>query len=311
MAGNSWSQVFERIQKREITNIEQIVDILNTKRRATNSSQILVIKKDERIHGCPGIVAPRSIEPIFFGIDTDMELGFSEGDFTFDKQRGDLIIPTPQYAQKLHHDAWRLVNGNITVSCFYLSGLGNEIEYRQSSTPTENLSFQQALMIHMGSEVPAYFRGVFRGANRLDVSYVDVLKLLGQEAPEDFKKQYQKETYEKKRELVNRLEILTAEEAKLTERIKFIYDSIKSGGYMEGGALSIVETEDDAKVASIGPRRKLKEIQGTIECCLKETIALEMHTTPLIIPGSKPGITINVPVYIAQLAGKYEIALPK
>ena len=122
----------------------------------------------------------------------------------------------------------------------------------------------------------------------------------------DFKERCDKPTHQQSLELINKLEQLTQFEAELSGKIKSIYDSVRGGGFMSGGALTLVEDEDDAKVASMGQRRRLRETQEEIQYRLKKAIELGMHKEDLRLE-LKPGFVVEVPRYISGLCEKYKV----
>lgn len=61
------------------------------------------------------------------------------------------------------------------------------------------------------------------------------------------------------------------------EEIRKIYQSRKHGGFVQGGALTIVEDKDDAAVVSGGNRRKIERNREKMERKLKEAKSLDLH----------------------------------
>jgi len=78
--------------------------------------------------------------------------------------------------------------------------------------------------------------------------------------------------------VVKRLTELVRERDQLKCKIARIFEAVKSGLYSpDGVSVTVCETEDDARVISMGPRQKLKEVEGEIKRQLK--IALELDMT--------------------------------
>ena len=282
-----------------------------TEARLRNSagSQILVVKQEEAIHGCPGIIAPEYIDPMFVGIDTELTLGILTSGLDLDVLKGEIIFPTQRHARRYDRFSgrkWELQEGPISLNWYDFMRLGNEVERRRTPMPNDlSAHFERGLMINVGEEVEQYF-----GKNGyLDTSYLEALNLLGQEAPERFRKKHDGEIQGKRLEIISKLEGLTEREATLNGRIKSIYGSIKHGGFMEGGAISVVEDEDDARVVSTGPRMRLQETTREIQRYLKQAIELRMHRGDLRIE-QKPGVEVNVPVYISSMCEKYQVEIP-
>ena len=273
-------------------------------------SQILVVEQKQSIHGCPGIVPPQYIDPMFIGIDTELRLGVLTSGLELDISKGKIILPTERHARKYDRysrSKWELKEGPISLGLYEFMNLGKEVQRRMTPIPNNLFTpFERGLMLHLGEEVEQYFSRD-RG---LDTSYVDALNLLGQETPERFKKKYNENVYQKRVGIINELEELADRESKLNAEIESIYGSIKHGGFMRGGAISIVEDEDDARAVSIGPRMKLKETREEIQRYLGQAIELEMHKGDLRIK-QKPGMEINVSEYICGMCEEYQIELPK
>jgi len=142
-------------------------------------SQILIVEQDESIRGCPGIVSPPYIDPIFIGIDTKLSLGVLTSGLELDIKEGKIIFPTEKHAMKYSRYSrgkWKLENGPISLNWYEFVNFGKEVHKR--TTPMINNSsvgFEHGLMLHLGEEVEQYF-----GRNRhLDTSYVEALNLLG------------------------------------------------------------------------------------------------------------------------------------
>ncbi len=273
-------------------------------------SQILVVKQNESIHGCPGIVPPQYIDPMFIGINTELILGVLTSGLELDIGGGKIIFPTDRHARKYDkysRGKWELEEGPISISWYDFANLGKEVHRRRTPMPSDlSARFEHGLMLHLGEEVEQYFGG----SGRLDTSYVEALNLLGREAPERFRKKHDKGVYQAKVGVINKLEELTRREARLNSEIESIYNSMRHGGFERGGAFTMVRDADDVRVVSMGPRMKLEGTREEIQRCLERGIELEMHKGDLRIE-QKPGIEINVPAYISGMCEKYGVDIPK
>ncbi len=278
--------------------------------------QILVVKQKESTHGCPGIIPPQYINPMFIGIDTELRLGVLTSGLKLDIEGGEIIFPTERHARKYDRSLrskWELKEGPISLGLYEFMNLGKEVKRRRTPMLNDFSSFfEHGLMLHLGEEVEQYFsrKSPLDDKCILDTSYVDALNLLNLEIPERFKKKYDENVHQKRVGIINKLEELADKESRLNTEIESIYGSIKHGGFMSEGAISMVEDEDDAKIVSIGPRMKLKETREEIQRYLKQAIELVMHKGDLKLK-QKPGMEINVSDYIYGMCEKYQIELPK
>ncbi|MHA1744118.1 MAG: hypothetical protein ACTSV6_07705 [Candidatus Heimdallarchaeota archaeon] len=245
-------------------------------------NQILVVKKDEIIEGCPGIILTDSfIDQMYFTIQTELRLGILKSGLELDVEKGKVVFPTEQHVRKDYESGrrWELIEGPISFTC-------NEFmhykEVDERKTVLEDLSFspEHSLTIYLGNEVEKYFdRNGY-----LETSYVEALNLLECEAPERFKKKYEEELYQTKTEILSKLEELDKREADLRART-------------------------DTMVFPIISRIKLNEIRKGVQKYLAQAIELGMHQEDSRIE-LKPGIEVNVPVYISKLCEKYQVNLP-
>jgi len=287
-------------------------------------SQILVVEQKESTHGCPGILPPRYIDPMFIGIDTELRLGVLTSGLELDIGEGKIILPTERHARKYGLEysinKWELKECPISLGLYEFMNLGKEIQKRMTPMPNDLFTpFEHGLMLHLGEEVEQYFsrnRSLLDDKCILDTSYVDALNLLGLEIPERFKKKYDENVHQKRVGIINKLEELTGRESKLNTEIGLIYGRIDKRPSLGGRVLYSTGpdllglSEDDARVVSTGPRMKLKETKEEIQRYLGEAIELGMHEGDLRIK-QKPGMEINVPNYICGMCEKYQIELPK
>lgn len=288
-------------------------------------NQILVVEQKESTHGCPGILPPRYIDPMFIGIDTELRLGVLTSGLELDIGEGKIILPTERHARKYGLEysinKWELKEGPISLGVYEFMNLGKDVQRRRMTPMPNDLStpFEHGLMLHLGEEVEQYFsrnRNLLDNKCILDTSYVDALNLLGLEIPERFKKKYDENVYQERVGIINKLEELAGRESKLNAEIKSIYGRIDKRPSLGGRVLYSTGpdllglSEDDARVVSTGLRMKLKETKEEIQRYLGQAIELEMHKGDLRIK-QKPGMEINVSNYICGMCEKYQIELPK
>ncbi|MBI4440923.1 hypothetical protein HY639_02035 [Candidatus Woesearchaeota archaeon] len=113
---------------------------------------VLVVNEEEKIRGCPGIVAPDYIDPMFIGIERILRMGESRG-ITFNVTNGHIIIQTPYHLQRGYLGDWQKVDGPITLYSFELLGLGKTVDRRD--TPMCN-----DLTEHFGSGLRVYTENI-------------------------------------------------------------------------------------------------------------------------------------------------------
>lgn len=282
-------------------------------------NQILVVKQQESIHGCPGIIPPQHIDPIFIGVDTELKLGVLTGGLELNIEEGMIIFSTDKYVRKygkLSEENWELKESPISLGWFEFMNLGKEVQGRTFSMPNNfSTNFQCGLRVHVGEEVEKYFRREsFAKVRPLDTSYVEALNLLKQEVPQDFRIAYDKKVYQKKVGMINKLEELTAEELKLKEAIGLVYGRVDKRPTLGGEVLYSTKPEfrgldkDDAKIITFNQRERLESVRQSINNYLGQAINLGMHKEDLRIE-RKPGFEVNVPVYISGMCEKYGIKI--
>jgi len=287
--------------------------------RDAAGSQILVVKQEKGDY--MGTIGQGCSEPSLTIIDETLTLGILKSGLELDIQKGEIIFPTDKHVIKrgnYSNNKWGLTEGQISLNCYEFTYLGNYVKTGILIPPQviitrDNPDFNHGLMFYLGKEVEKYFERenpFGTGRTLLDISYVEALNLLGQKAPEIFRKEYDKEIYQERVGVINKLEELTKIEAELCGNINFIYDSIKDGAFIHGGDLVKVENKSEAMIISMKPRMELEEIKRDIQSWLKESIELGMHNEDLTIK-QKPGIEINVPAYILGMCEKYKVDIPK
>ncbi len=115
---------------------------------------------------------------------------------------------------------------------------------------------------------------------------------------------------EMRENILRHLEALSELEHRQKTEIEHIFGAVKQGTYHTGSGITVCETEDDARVISIGPRQRLKEAQDGMRRTLKEALSLGLHTTPWVKTyPDKPDATLDVPQYIHGLCERLQVPL--
>jgi len=164
-------------------------------------------------------------------------------------------------------------------------------------------------------KIPGFIQRNFKDYH--DTSYVQALNLLGEKVPEEFQAAYEQMTLDRKRNIILKLERLTARDDALTEKINLAYGKVdrrpRDGDQIMFQTRPTIAgpTEGDVAILTFADREQLDEVRRNIAAQLGEAFELGMHDTPLTIRGDKQGKTTDVPIYIKGLAQRYEIPLPK
>ncbi|MCX6712009.1 MAG: hypothetical protein NT139_03165, partial [Candidatus Woesearchaeota archaeon] len=248
-----------KIQK-SLEESEKNYQQLESRLKGNQGNQILVVTQHESIKGCPGIIPPKYIDPIFIGIDTYLQLGLLTSDQSNinKKPLKRLTLPTDSHIEGYDNlkNKWELKEGPINFDFDYLEFLGKELKRRE--IPVSNIVNdlnRKGLLIHIGQEVEQYF-----DKKRQIISYVEGLNLLKQPVPENFREEYDKIIHTKKVNIIQRLQELTSLESKINEEIKSIFSKVDRRPQLGGKVLFstgpdlLGMTEDDAKVVSFGKR---------------------------------------------------------
>lgn len=204
---------------------------LEEKIKGNVGKQVLTILQVEGIRGCPGIVAPQRIDPLFIGIDMTRSLGFLKGDLELNVNNGDIIIQTENHVESYNNGKWKLKDGSIKLKYFSLKNLGKEVQRTTHSVPNDfSYKWQEALLLYVGYEVEKLFRG--DGIRGMDLSYVHALKLLEAKIPEDFREKYDNAILRQKIEIINALE-------KGNNVIGYLKKAIELEMHIDEGTLSL------------------------------------------------------------------------
>lgn len=261
-----------------------------------SGNQILVVEQKLRVHGCPGFIPPPKISSESLVVDSTLRLGVLTGGIELKIAKEEIILPTKTYAIKTE-SSWELQEGSITLPLFYLLYLDQEVTSRDTSMLNdESDHFQHGLLIYVGSEVEQYFsQGGF-----LNFTYVEALKLLGQELPQNFQEEYDQRMYDKKVGILLSLAELTFTEENLTLNTKSLQDlkDLKQAIGFEHFFLEDYTVTDS--------KEKQTKIKKQIVEDLKKAVELGMHQQAFTWE-PQAGITFNVPEYISSMCEKYEI----
>jgi hypothetical protein len=159
---------------------------------------------------------------------------------------------------------------------------------------------KEKILSFFGGEVDDYFQGE-RPIRSKDLSYIEALELLGLEVPSVLRKEYDEKRHRDKVFVIKRLEELFQEEEALKAKI----DNVRA----KKGRHFLIESDVDVAFLTWGEREKLDEINREIHRYLESAIKRDMHKEPLVIEWKRPGITIDVPLYITKLCEDCKIEL--
>lgn len=233
--------------------------------------QVLVVQQRESIHGCPGISASRTIDPSFIGVNIILRLGIITGPLKF-RVGEEITVPTEKYATRYkEQEKWYLEKGSITLSMFDLAGFGRTIEKRRKPMSNDICDFLDT--------------DTFKSALNIYV---------GAEVEEYFRK-YQRPLFRRNQKQLNlsyvdALQLLGEE---VPKDFKEAYDK---------------KRYDDC-VSHI-TRIEKASTDEMMRCRLLEALDLGLHVCDVKYE-QRPGITIDVPVYVTALCKQYGIDVPK
>jgi len=206
-----------------------------------------------------------------------------------------------------------LKEGPVNLSADYFAYFGQKLDlFRRMplhDTTEGWASLQRSLELFVGNdEVKGRFSKDAMGLPYLDLSYVDALQLLGLEIPYNFRQSYDEAVRKKKYEIARRLLRLVEQEKSLDKRIETVYSAIRTGTMIEGGGITVVEDEDDAKVVTLGDKMRVREIENEIRSTLKKALKLKMNQDSIEIGEILPGISIRMDQLITGLSKAYNVS---
>ncbi len=226
-----------------------------------------------------------------------------------------LVLPSEKYVINGREDDelprykdWRLKNGNIKVGIEYLLGLDQDLNAGFRDVPTGCFGrerrylggYNHGLLLFSGSKVSDYFRysgtefDKIRKNKVLDLGYVDALRLLGREIPQDFLEKHNIVLHDKRIETISELEKMMFKLNNLRHEADTIVNRMtKERGYeYERGDGMIVLIEYTKDQISQSKRmkdklvsEKIKEIETMLNESIKKGVLVEGLKVKLGTPG--------------------------
>ena len=225
---------------------------------------VLMIANEENFHGCTGFGHEPKDED--YVLDEHLYLGIlKDGALVLNLTDNKCELPTGNYVQCW--DAWRenvkLIEGNLTSGWCHDFGrnLNKQLKRRN---PMARFQKEQDLELEVkigDAEVKEWFEK--RREHHL-VVLQKASRLLGRETEES--PQLAVELQRRRDAVAQRLTELVKERDQLKQKIARIFGAVKRGVYSSDGVgVTVCETEDDARVISMGPRQKLREVEREIK----------------------------------------------
>ncbi len=242
---------------------------------------VLMVVKEENFHGCAGFgYRPKDEDYV---VDEHRYLGVLKlGSLVLNPADGKCEFPTGNYVgcyDALHENV-ELVEGNITSHYFRDFGfnLNKPLECRNPMARFQR-ELDLELEVKVGdAEVIAWFEK--QDGCHL-VVFQKAAQLLGRPVAESPKLVAE---FQQRREAVgNRLTKLVRERDQLKEKIARIFGAVERGvSSPDGVSVTVCETEDDARVISMGPRQRLEEVEAEIKRQLKVALELGVANVQLL-----------------------------
>lgn len=242
---------------------------------------VLMIVKEENFHGCTGFgYEPKDRDYV---LDEHLYLGVLKvGTLVLNPADEECELPTDNHVQCW--DAWRenteLVEGNLASHWLRDFGLNLDKPLKRRN-PVARFQKEPDLELELkigDTEVKAWFEEQ-RGHHL--VVFQKAAQLLGRpmlESPE-----LAAELQQRREAVAKRLTELVKERDQLKQKIARIFGAVKGGVYSSDGvSVTVCETEDDARVISMGPRQRLKEVESEIKRQLKVAFELGMAEVQLL-----------------------------
>ncbi len=258
-------------------NTARICRRLDRECRRHKGELILVVEREEKFLGCTGFgYSPREEDCT---LDVDKQLGVLVGGGLVFKEHGFWEFPTGRRYAAWNHftDSAQLIDeANLSpkLSCFVDHYLGRPIEnfknpYAAGWAELKKRK-QPQLEIRIGNEAVI---GWFENAGHRGLLILKKLAaVLGYRLPVIAK--LDQETTTAHQGIVQSLVCLIDEFAKLSDYIGAVYDRIGQGAFIEGGALTMVESKSDAFFHTWGKRDRLSENRAKITRLLFESEGL-------------------------------------
>jgi len=297
-ANDRMSQLRERIKRGETTGdrikdfviayygfldeeIEGVYRDLEARIRQHIGEFILMITKEENFYGCTGFgYKPKDRdyvldERLSLGILTDGKLVLSPADDKCELPVGGKHVQC--------WNAWcekvGLVEENIISDWRHDFGLSLNKQLERKS-PVARLQKEPDLDLEMkmgDDEVKAWFEK--KGGCYL-VVFQKASRLLGREIEES--PQLAAELQRRRKAVAKRLVELVGERSRLKQKIARIFGAVGGLYSPDGVSVAICETEYDARIISMGPRQRLKEVENEIKKQLKIALELNMGSDQFI-----------------------------
>lgn len=272
--------------------IEAVYRDLEVRIQQHTGEFILMIVKEENFHGCTGFgYKPKDRDYV---LDEHFYLGVLKvGTLVLNPADEKCELPTDNNVRcwDVQGENATLVEVNLASSWFRDFGLNLDKPLRRRN-PMARFQKEPDLELELkigDIEVKAWFEKQ-RGHHL--VVFHKAAQLLGRpmlESPE-----LAAELQQRRKTVAKWLTELVKECDQLKQKIARIFGAVNGGIYSSDGvSVTVCETEDDACVISMGPRQRLKEVEGEIKRQLK--VALELGMVDVQLPS------------IQQLCQEYEV----
>ncbi len=242
---------------------------------------VLMIAKEENFHGCAGLgYRPKDEDYV---LDEHFYLGIlKDGALVLNLADDKCELPTGNHVRCW--DSWRenvkLAEGNLNSGWPHDFGLNLNKQLKRRN-PMACFQKEPDLVLEMkigDAEVKEWFEK--RPGHHL-VVLQKASRLLGRATEES--PQLAEELQRRRDTVAKRLTELVKERDQLKQKIARIFGAVKRGVYSSDGVgVTVCETEDDARVISMGPRQKLREVESEIKRQLKVALELGMADVQLL-----------------------------
>lgn len=282
---------------------------------AKPNEPVLVVAKHYDFKGCTGFgYEPK---PRDYTLDTDFYFGVLPAEeplSTVDGQQFTILVPrhVRWWGYDYHVEDKPIAIGPFATmmanlaepiysrdySWAQLQKEQEQVSHKKPDYPLEVIVGSEAIQRYCAERGPTYTEFYLKAASLLGVLPPGLAPAIA-------------ERYSEKREsILKQLETLGEQERREQQEIDRIFGSVKEGVYYTGRGITVCETEDDARVISIGPRRRRDEARAGMRHTLKEALSLGLHTTPWVKTyPDKPGTSLDVPRYIRGLCKRLKVPL--
>jgi hypothetical protein len=263
----------------QITDEEELKPLrkLHESSKKNVGGLVLVVTQHTRDFGPQYLFSPHP--EVNLVVETEKNLAVLSGEARFSVPEESLTLPCEKYSHKGERDDfWKLVNDDLKINAWSLRDLGKILEEEHVSSITN-----AGLQIYFGeADVEKQFKGDQEGPDKksvvghlhrrkfADYSYYAALKLLGREAPKDFKEKYTMHVAPQAARLLEKIRELEREEEKLVRYIRGIESQAKDGKYTY---------EDDDRYTTVPvnkflahDNKNLESVRNDIKLYLQEAI---------------------------------------